>query len=202
MDVLPSVPSVIRLKKIAEVVEQFNTKWGNYTDRNTKTKLIAFIDWAELYLKIIDKIQKDFAALTYKTDEAYDIMQENLLRTRLDTLKLGAQIIGELSKTFRVTTFSNSDYRKAYAKLLSDLTGCTDTAYSTDYKEFVLGEIREMEYIASHTFGKNSVAVMSDQKRNITRQLSRSFLEQLQKTKKEFEENCIKFYKIMRDLTY
>lgn len=202
MDVLPEVPSVIRLRDIGSVVEEFNTKWGNRADKAIKAKLVAFIDWADIYLRIIGKIQKEFESLNYKTEESYDIMQENLLRTRLDTLRLGAQIVGELSKSFRVTTFANADYKKAYAKLLSTLTGCTDEPYGTNYKEFILGEIKELEYIASLTFKKNVVAVMSDNRRNDMRQSSRKFLEELQKLKKEFSENCTKFYKVIRGLTY
>ena len=102
-------------------------------------------------------------------------MQENLLKTRLDTLRLGAQIVGDLSRSFRVTTFVNPEYKKAYAKLLSTLTGCTDEPYGTNYKEFILGEIKELEYIASYTFKKNVVAVMSDSRRNEIRQSSRKF---------------------------
>jgi len=204
MDVpyLPSVPSVIKLTKIAEVVEDFNTKWGKYADKNTRQKLIAFIDWAQLYLQIIDKVQKEYQQFTYKNYESQDIMEENLLKTKLEVLETGAKIIGGLAQSFRESVIVNEDYRKAYAFLLSKLLGCTDTYNDTNYKEFVLGELNSLEYQAKSIFSKNVVAVMDNYNRNSTRQISREYLKKLQNIRKTFDEHCLKFYKVMRGLTY
>jgi len=213
MDVALPVLSYINLNNIVLKVSEFNTKWGKYASPNTVKQLIRFLEWAELYLQIMGKIQTDFNQLAYKNEQSYDIMEENLLKTRLDTLRLGAQIVGYLSNNFfeeayrlqerhkalRTNTQFNYEpqYAKDYAKLLSTLTGCSSTYGGTDYKEFFLAEITDLQRISNYRFSKNVVEVLSDERRNSLRQLSREFLKQLEATKKEFEQNCNKFYKEM-----